>query len=277
MSGSKGEMAQRDDQVDWVEAVVARVAVVTDGELSRRNLTTGFADVLARIVESDTAGEIIPLRRRRLSRRAATIAVLALLAAGGGAAAAVKGGALTGLFGAPGSTEMDTSEYVNFAAPNFPSLAYQLGAQLHAEGLRFAPGVDPNQMVDVLVKGTQHVVSMAERGNSSTAKATRAHGMLMDVTGVKGRIAGLAQCTWQRSWLQAYEAGDGAGTNAAIKGLTALNGVVTTTRSKSGTFRGSIMAETNQKKALVGYIGRMKDNDFGFIQRITSLNCPAGP
>jgi hypothetical protein len=163
------------------------------------------------------------------------------------------------------------SEYVSIAAPNFPALAHQLGKQLHSEGLRFAPNISPNQMVDTLVQETQRMVSRQERGNSAAAKATREHGSFMDVTGVKGRIAGLAQCTWQQSWIRAYQADDAAGKNAAINGLIALNSVITTTQSKNGTFSGSIMAETNQKKALAGYIGRMKDNDFKFIQRPTAL------
>jgi hypothetical protein len=258
----------------WVDSAVAEIAVVTDSELAQWQLTEGFDGVLAQILGSDVQGAIRPWRRRRLSRRAGTLAIAAVVvASAGAAAAAVKGGALTGLFGAPGSTENDTSEYVNIAAPNFPALAHQLGSQLHSEGLRFAPNISPNQMVDTLVQETQRMVSRQERGNSAAANATREHGSFMDVTGVKGRIAGLAQCTWQQSWIRAYQADDAAGKNAAINGLIALNSVITTTQSKNGTFSGSIMAETNQKKALAGYIGRMKDNDFKFIQRLTTINC----
>ena len=134
----------------------------------------------------------------------------------------------------------------------------------------------PDQMVDLFVKETQNQVHLDERGNSASAKITREHGEFMDVTGVKGHIAGLAQCSWQQNWIQAYKADDSAGKNAAINGLIALNDVKTTTPSKNGSFTGSIMAETNQKKALVGYIGRMRDGNFGFIRRVTALNCPAG-
>jgi hypothetical protein len=275
MDGSS-EAEMTDVEGAWVDLVVAETAPVKDSTLAALDLTKGFDDLLVNVLGSEVSGGIVPLRRRRISRRAGTLAVVAVIAVGGAAAAAVKGGALTGLFGAPGSTENDTSEYVNIAAPNFPSLARQLGDQLHAEGLRFAPGINPDQMVDLLVNETQRTVRFAEHGNSAAAKDTREHGMLMDVTGVKGRIAGLAQCTWQESWLQAYRAGNPTAKNAAINGLTVLNGVKTTTRSENGSFSGSIMAETNQKKALNGYIGRMRDNDFGFIRRVTTLNCPTG-
>jgi len=275
MEGSS-ETGMMDADGSWVNSVVAETAPVKDSTLAALDLTKGFDDLLANVFRSEMSGEIVPLRRRRISRRAGTLAIVAVIVAGGAAAAAVKGGALTGLFGSPGKTENDTSEYVNIAAPNFPALAHQLGDQLHVEGLRFAPGVNLNQMVDLFVKETQDQVRLDERGNSVSANITREHGELMDVTGVKGHIATLAQCTWQQSWIQAYEADDSTGKSAAINGLTALNDVKTTTRSKNGSFTGSIMAETNQKKALVGYIGRMRDGDLGFVQRLTTLNCPAG-
>jgi hypothetical protein len=270
------EAKMTDADGGWVDSVVADSALIGDSTLEELDLSGGFDDLLANIMESGVSGEIVPLRRRRMSRRAGTLALVAVIAVGGAAAAAVNGGALTGLFGAPGSTENDTSEYVNIAASDFPALALQLSNQLHSEGLRFAPGIKADRMVDLFVKETQHLVRLDERGNSASAKATRKYGELMDVTGVKGRIAGLAQCTWQRSWIAAYEASDASSQTAAINGLTALNSVRTTTDSKSGTFTGSIMAETNQKKALNGYIGHMRDSDFAFIQRVTNLNCPAG-
>jgi hypothetical protein len=273
--GTSNEIMSMDGDDPWVDSAVAERAFVTDAELAQMQLTNGFNDVLARIAAAD-ARPAIQRRRRPISRRAATLAIAGVvLASAGAAAAAVRGGALTGLFGAPGMTENDTSEYVNIAAPNFPALAHQLGDQLHSEGLRFAPGVGRNQMVDLLVQEIQRMVMQEEQGTSAAAKATRQHGSFMDVTGVKGRIAGLAQCTWQHSWLQAYEANDAAGKNTAIEGLSALNNVITTTRSKNGTFSGTIMAETNQKNALVGNIRHMKDNDFKLIQRLTALNCPA--
>jgi hypothetical protein len=265
-----------DAEADWVDSVVAETAPVRDSTLAALDLTKGFDDLLVNVLKSDVSGKVVPLRRRRISRRAGTFVIVAVVVAGGGAAAAVKGGALTGLFGPPGKTENDTSEYVNIAAPDFPALAHQLVDQLHGEGLRFAPGTNSDQMIDLFVKETQTQVRLDERGNSASAKITRKHGELMDVTGVKGHIAGLAQCSWQENWIQAYEADDSAGKTAAINGLTALNAVRTTTPSKNGSFTGSIMAETNQKKALVGYIGRMRDGEFGFIRRLTALNCPDG-
>jgi hypothetical protein len=129
-------------------------------------------------------------------------------------------------------------------------------------------------VTDSYVKRIHQLVRNEEKGNSRLAKATRKSGITMDVTGIKGHFAGLAQCSWQQRWIQAYNANDAAGKRAAIHGITALDGVITTTPSKNGTFSGSIMAETNRKKALVGYVRHMTDNDYAFITRVTNLDCP---
>jgi hypothetical protein len=97
----------------------------------------------------------------------------------------------------------------------------------------------------------------------------------MQVTGIKGAFAGLAQCSWQQNWIQASQADDGAEKNTAIRRMEALDTVITTTPSKDGTFSGSIMAETNQKKALAGYVRHMQHNDLNFIQRVVFINCEA--
>jgi hypothetical protein len=105
----------------WVDSVVAKMALVEDSTLALLDLTKSLDELLGHVLGSDMPDKVVPLRRRRISRRTGAVAVLAVIAVGGASAAAVKGGALTGLFGTPGSTEMDTSEYVNIAAPSFPS------------------------------------------------------------------------------------------------------------------------------------------------------------
>ena len=175
MDGST-EAEMTDTESAWVDSIVAATAPVNDSTLVALDLTKSFDELLVNVLQSEESGKIVPLRGRRISRRAGTVAIVAVIVAGGGAAAAVKGGALTGLFGAPGKTENDTSEYVNIAASSFPVLAHQLGDQLHSEGLRFAPGVNPDQMVDLFVTETQRQVHLDERGNSASARITRAQG-----------------------------------------------------------------------------------------------------
>ena len=93
------------------------------------------------------------------------------------------------------------------------------------------------------------------------------------MTGIKGQFAFLAQCTWQQNWIAGVSRQQRGCKNAAIRGMKALNTVITTTPSKNGAFSGSIMAETNQRKALAGYVGHMQHNDVNFIQRVVSINC----
>jgi hypothetical protein len=272
MNGSS-EIEMTDEEGSWVDSAVAGIAPIKDSTLAQLDLTKSFDDLLAHVLESDMSGEIVPLRRRKISRKAGTLAITAVIVASAGAAAAVKGGALTGVFGTGGGTESDTSEYVNVAASNFPAVAHQLFDELHSDGLRFAPGVNTERTISAYVKSNEISISNQERGNSSAARSIRKHGLLRQVTGVKGEFAFLAQCTWQQSWIQAYREHDPAGKKAAIRGMQALNTVITTTPSKNGTFSGSIMAETNQKKALVGYVRHMQHNDVKFIQRVVSINC----
>jgi hypothetical protein len=152
-------------------------------------------------------------------------------------------------------------------------VARQLFTELQSDGLRFAPGTNVGEVINAYVKNHQTSITTLEHGNSAMAKSIRTHGLEEQVTGIKGVFASMAQCTWQQSWMQAYQEHNAAGKNAAIKGLKSLNAVITTTPSKHGSFSGSIMAETNQKKALGGYARHMQHNDFEFIQRVVSINC----
>jgi hypothetical protein len=177
-----GATEMTDTEGRWVDSVVAKTAPIMDSTLAALHLTKGFDDLSDQRLEVRGARGVVPLRRRRISRRAGTLTLAAVIVAGGGPAAGVKGGALTGLFGPPGMTESDTSEHVNIASPNFSALAHQLGDQLQPEGLRFAPGINPDQMVELFVKVTQRQVRLDERGNSDNAKITRKDGEFMDVT-----------------------------------------------------------------------------------------------
>jgi hypothetical protein len=272
MDGSN-ETEMTDEEGIWVDSIVAEAAPIEDSTLAQFDLTNGFDDILANVFAADLSGKIVPLRRHKISRRAGTLAIAIVIVASAGAAAAVRGGALTGIFGSGKGTESDASEYVDVTASNFPTVARQLFAQIQSDGLRFAPGINTRRTINAYVKNNRISINKLEQGNSAEARSIRKYGLERQVTGVKGQFASMAQCSWQRNWLQAYQEHDGAGKNAAIRGMKSLNAVMTTTPSKHGTFTGSIMAETNQKKALGGYVRHMHHNDFEFIQRVVSINC----
>jgi hypothetical protein len=128
--GRLNEPVSLDGASTWVDEAVAETAVITDAELAQMDLSEGLDEVLAQVFEEEAPRNIRPLRRplrrRRTTRKVAALALAGVIVASAGAAAAVKGGALTGLFGTPGSTEMDRSEYVDIAASNFPALAHEL-------------------------------------------------------------------------------------------------------------------------------------------------------
>jgi hypothetical protein len=258
---------------NWVDDAVAEIDVTKDVDLGHLHLNEAFDDLLTQITESNRSHEVVPIRRRRLPGKAATIGIAAVLLCSAGAAAAVKGGALTGLFGKPGSTENDTSEYVLATSSGFPAVVRQNFEQLLSEGLRFAPGTNTHRVLNDFVSQHQAGIRKLESGNSALAKSLRSHGELVQITGIKGTFAGLAQCSWQEYWVQAYESGDTAERNAAVQGMAALDNVVTVTPSKTGTFSGSIMAETNRKRTLLQYVREMKHGDFSLLKQYTNVQC----
>jgi hypothetical protein len=174
-----------------------------------------------------------------------------LLGTGGVVAAAAGvsyrsiGGALTGQFGQPGMTENDTSEIVNLTAPDFPTVAQQLAGELRKSGLRFAPGYDAQRNIDAAIDRMQHGLA----GET-------------DVTGVKGQLADVAACTWERSWLAADQLHEQAGMQAASAGLHQTAGL-------------RIMSQINNAKWLAGLAKDADGGDAAPVQTDVNLNCPA--
>jgi hypothetical protein len=259
-----------DPEHDWILAAVGAAAPVTDSDLAQMDLQAGFDDLLHSVLADEMPGRRQrsqkfrkPGRRRpAVPRSAASLAVVAALVGMAGVAAAVTGGALTGLFGGPGATENDLSEYVNMAAPNFPTVVHQLAEQLHAEGLRFAPGVSTSAQIAYAIQTDQ---AMVKRDGSGVTQ----------VTGIKGRFALLASCTWQRSWLAAFDHHDRSAMNAAVTGMQHLDAVVTTTPTKDGSFTGRIISEVNDNRDQVRLIAAMRHDDASPVQRDVTINCPA--
>lgn len=234
------------DGGDWAEAVVSGAATVTDAELSRMDLQAAFDDALARVWDADAPVPLAAGRRHR--RLVASLALAGVLVGATGAAAATTSylgdsSALSGLFGQPGKTENDTSEIVNLGAPDFPTVARQLAAQLQAQGLRFAPGYDAQKNIDA-------TIGRLAQPNIQT-----------DVTGVKGWIAEDAACTWQRSWLQADEQHDRSGMNLSAAGMRQ-------------TAELKIMSQINDATWQAGLAEDADRGNAAPIQRQVTLNCP---
>ena len=257
----------------WVDGAIGEVDPLTGAALDSWDLNDGYRDLLERIVSTEVDARVVPLRHRRISRKASGLAVAAVLVLGAGAAAAAGSGALTGVFGQPGYTENDASEYVNPLSPQYPALEKQLFGQLLSEGLRLPPNVKASQVIDDIVNRGIASTKQIEHGTSAMDKSLRTHGMRVQVTGIKGTFAGVAQCAWESYWVDAYKAGNGSNEATAVRGMASLNDVITSTPTANGTHMGSIMAETNRKKTLIQDVRLMNHGDLSFFERDTSVNC----
>jgi hypothetical protein len=275
--GESSDVVKKDEEQLWVEHAIIQMANIQDTDLRQLDLTEGLDDLKVRVLETERDAAILPLRRRRLSRKAGTLAIVALIVSSAGAAAAVRSGALTGLFGNQ-SADTDRSEYVNVAAPNFASVAAQLFNQDLSDGLRFAPGTNTRQVLESYVNGIRYLVTYTEtKDGPIAARATKKYGLLEQVTGIKSKFLLTSQCTWQRSWISAYQAHNRGQATAAIKGMLALNNIMTTTPTKNGTFTGHLMQEVNSARTNRIYARSMKHGDLKSIQNNVSINCAGQP
>jgi hypothetical protein len=111
-----------------------------------------------------------------------------LVVVGGGAAAATWSSTFTGIFGAGGQSENDTTEFLDVSAPDFAAVALQLGADIP-----FPPGDSAAAYVPIVF------------GSDG----------LVQVSGVRMTLALDAVCAWSGVWLQATAAGDAAQSHAA--------------------------------------------------------------
>ncbi|EFC85911.1 hypothetical protein [Parafrankia sp. EUN1f] len=131
-------------------------------------------------------------RRRRVL--VATLATLALL----GTAAFTFGDDLvarTGMFGSPGMTENDTSEWLNTRASDFREVMESL---------------QPTDIPLPAGRSWQPVI------DNNVANGQR-EGGLMQVTGVRAAFAFYAECVWDYEWLVARQAGDSGRVDRAVE------------------------------------------------------------
>src|SRR5262245_57154571 len=117
------------------------------------------------------------LRRRRLIALVATAAVLAAASAAG----ASWLGAHTGIFGEPGMTENDTSEFLRIGSPEMAAIVRDYGRDYPRP-----PGGSYDPAIAQLVHGDG----------------------LIQATGVRSLVAMASACQWEREWLRAHVASD---------------------------------------------------------------------
>jgi len=176
-------------------------------------------------------------RRRRAART--VIASSVLLAAGTGVAAA--GGFLglhTGVFGEPGMTENDTSEYLNGTSPDVAPLM-----RSYLEETPLAPGYSADRLIERYTSGEQHVVQE---------------------TGLRAVVFSWSNCSWELAWLEAHASGDAVAEATATDVLTRIpDWPVVSLIDADGGLTASV-----QRIAEAAVAG-----DPGPIERETALNC----
>lgn len=173
---------------EGLDAALSDAATVSDQQLDSDEVRVAISALVA-------ARKPRAPRSHGRARKVAGVTV-ALLVVGAGAAAAGGFPVLhTGMFGLPGMTENDTSEYLNPASPDVVALldSYAKETPL-APGYSLAPDIARVQNV----------------------------GALMQSDGLRGSVALFSACTWEQSWVRAHTSGD---TKAEAVALAALRAV----------------------------------------------------
>jgi hypothetical protein len=141
----------------------------------------GFAELLFALKRSAAPDQ--PRRSRR--RQVILVGALSTALLGVGGVAVAVGGSHTGLFGSPGKTENDTSEYLDMKAADFHDVALHYTAPFD-----YAPGYTAEMYVGIL--DPRHI-------EANMAPADRESGETMQVTGVRERGLAWAFCSWART------------------------------------------------------------------------------
>lgn len=194
----------------------------------------GFEQLLVAVKRS------APPDRRRRGRRRQVILVGALSTAllGAGGVAVAVGGSHTGLFGPPGKTENDTSEYLDMTAADFHDVALHYTAPFD-----YAPGYSAEMYVGIL--DPRHI-------EANMAPADRGRGETIQVTGVRGYGLGWAFCSWARTSTTAPSALD------HMRRLA-----------------DSELAHKTGASSDLELVDKAAHGDSGPLQRYIELNCPA--
>jgi hypothetical protein len=162
---------------------IAPTARTTDAEFAGE----AYAATVAALARTIATGEPArPRSRRRFALRVAAIAVAAIAIP---VASAVGYGisAHTGLFGSPGMTENDTTEWLRTDAPDFGRVAARLV---------------PNLPLPAGASWRDEVRNEVRIGRSAPG--------LVQVTGVRSDFEAYARCSWVQAWVNAYLRDDAA-------------------------------------------------------------------
>lgn len=165
-------------------------------------------------------------------------ASVGLFGLGVGGVAVATGGSHTGVFGLPGFTENDTSEYLDMSAPDFRDVV--LG---YAHGVDFAPGYSAEMYLGVLNPAARE---------ASMPPEFRGRGETTQVTGVKGYIEGWAFCSW------AHISTTDPGPLSHMRALA----------------NSKISAATNAKDHNLTLVNEAEHGDPGPLQQYVRITCP---
>jgi hypothetical protein len=174
-------------ELDPLDSALRASSSVTDTALSTPALQRTLADLLSQTRADAGASATFRApapasgRRRRRSLRVAGLSA-AVVIAGTGVAAAT-GSLHTGLFGTPGMTENDTSEWLDTRSPAIGPLLTS-----YAEATPLAPGASLQPYI---------------------ANVT-ATGAMAQARGLRVGVALYSACTWEQAWLSAHRNGDTA-------------------------------------------------------------------
>lgn len=228
---------------DAISAMLARVragdqageqAGRQDGDAVVDLRSTAGLDEVGRARSRSTGSS----RRRRRALHT-VVATTVVLAAGTGVAAAA--GLLdmhTGVFGEPGKTENDTSEYLNSTGAETPALL-----RSYVQEMPLAPGYSADPLIERFTSGENVVVQAA---------------------GLQAQVFAWSTCSWELTWLDARAAGDTVAQAEATAVLREVPGwpvvpVIDGDGRLTATFRGIADAATA--------------GDPGPIQQDTAVNC----
>ena len=160
-----------------VEDRIRRADPARSYDLADAAVEAALTDVALAAIQTPQSRRTRVLRPSRLVALVAAAAVLV----GASVAGASWLGAHTGIFGKPGMTENDTSEFLRIGSPEMAAIARDYG-----RAYPLPPGGSFEPAVDQLLHGDG----------------------LIQATGVRALVAMASACQWEREWLRAHVASE---------------------------------------------------------------------
>jgi len=174
-------------ELDPLDVALRASSSVTDAALSTYGFQRTLADLLAQTrAEAGVSAPFstpVPAGGRRRRRALRVVGLSAAVVIAGTGVAAATGGLHTGLFGSPGKTENDTSEWLDTRSPAIGPLLTS-----YAEATPLAPGASLQP----------YIANVTATGAKAQAR------------GLRVGVALYSACTWEQAWLSAHDSGDTA-------------------------------------------------------------------